>query len=96
MKENKLIEKFLASYQDETLTKGLQVKALKAALNSGKTTLTRTITPAWKRLSLAASIAAFAIGIIMSNQVFTDSQASDSDYWNFGETGLYSYVIAGE
>jgi molybdopterin-guanine dinucleotide biosynthesis protein len=96
MKDEKLIEKFLASYQEEVLTKELQVKALKAALNSGKTTLIRTITPAWKRLSLAASIAAFAIGIIMSNQVFTDSQTSDSDYWNFGETGLYSYVIAGE
>ena len=96
MREDKLIEKFLAGYQEEELAKELQEKALKAALNSGNTTLTRTITPAWKRLSLAASIVAFAIGIIMSNQVFTDSQTSESDYWNFGETGLYSYVVAGE
>ncbi|MCF7918321.1 MAG: hypothetical protein K9N06_00225 [Candidatus Cloacimonetes bacterium] len=96
LREDELINEILSSYQDEELPGYLREHTIRRALNSGHSAIIRTITPAWKRLSLAASIAAFAIGIMMSNQLFASNQSSESNYWTFGETGLYSYVVEGE
>lgn len=93
--ENKILETYLAGYEDEKLSQAFQDKIIRNAIASANGPKIVTITPAWKRLSLAASVAAFAIGIIMSNQVFTNSN-STYDSLSFESQGLYSYLVEGE
>ncbi len=96
LREERLITEFLSEYQDEELPAELRVRVLKNLVQSSDKTVIKIITPMWKRLSLAASIIAFALGIIMSNQVFSSDNTSEYANWNFGEAGLYSYLVEGE
>jgi len=79
--KERLVEDFLGGYCDEELSPEPVNIALAA--------------PLWKRLSLAASIIAFALGIILSNQVFA-SDINDYADWGLGDAGLYSYLVEGE
>ncbi|MCF7911142.1 MAG: hypothetical protein K9M99_01335 [Candidatus Cloacimonetes bacterium] len=101
MKDKKVISQtdqrlsdFLSTYQEEELTAEFQSRVFNNAINSSQSPGILRIAPMWKRLSLAASVAAFALGVIMSNQVFSSSTESSS--WSFGDTGLYSYLVEGE
>jgi len=91
---DKQLNEFLSAYQDEELSAELQIRVLHNAMNSVPAAKILKIAPVWKSLSLAASIAAFAMGMIMSNQVFSNS--TEYSDWSFGETGLYSYLVEGE
>lgn len=90
------LDKILAEYQPEELPPQLAAAALERAISSTAATTIVTIKPAWKRLSLAASVAAFALGLVMSNPVFASDKDSDYESWNFGDMGLYSFVLEGE
>ena len=94
MTDNK-IRDFLSAYQDEEVSVELRERVLDAVRNSSLSPIIIKLEPMWKRLSLAASIAAFALGVVMSNQVFASTSTSSSDL-SYGETGLYSYVMEGE
>lgn len=94
-KEFNQIDNFLAGYNEENLDPSLAQKVIAQAVSPKQSTRIITIKPAWKRLSLAASIAAFALGLVMSNLAF-ETQISDNSDWNFGEQGLYSYLLEGE
>jgi hypothetical protein len=91
---DKQLDGFLSAYQDEELSAELQIRVLHNAMNSVPAPEMLKIAPLWKSLSLAASIAVFALGVIMSNQVFSSS--TEYSDWSFGETGLYSYLVEGE
>ncbi len=96
LREEKLITDFLSEYQDEEVPAELRLKTLRNSVKFSDITVVKMITPMWKRLSLAASIIAFALGVIMSNQIFSSENNSEYANWNFGETGLYSYLMEGE
>lgn len=93
--ESKIVDAYLSGYKDEVLPESLQDRVIKQAIASSIRPKIINITPAWKRLSLAASVAAFAIGIIMSNQVFANNQNSYESY-SFENQGLYSYFVEAE
>lgn len=93
--ESKIVDAYLSGYKEEVLPQSFQERVVKQAMASSKEPRIINITPAWKRLSLAASVAAFAIGIIMSNQVFTTNQSSYDSY-SFENQGLYSYFVEAE
>lgn len=94
MRDNK-IRDFLSAYQEEDVPVELKERVLNAVRNPSLSPVIIKLEPMWKRLSLAASIAAFALGVIMSNQVFSSTSTSSTDL-SYGETGLYSYVMEGE
>jgi hypothetical protein len=94
-KEEKLskVDAFLAGYEEEALPAGFAEKVAQQAIRSAESSKIITIKPAWKRLSLAASVAAFAVGLLMSNPLFSTQKDNEYEEWNFGEQGLYSYLM---
>ena len=90
------LEAFLAGYKEESISETFKQKIIKEAIRETSSYMILSIKPAWKRLSLVASVAAFALGIVLSNQVFSNEQISNGSDWNFGDQGLYSYLMEDE
>jgi hypothetical protein len=93
--KERLVEDFLGGYCDEELSLQFAEKVMHNALLQSEPVNIALAAPLWKRLSLAASIIAFALGIILSNQVFA-SDINDYADWGLGDAGLYSYLVEGE
>lgn len=89
------VDDFLSGYQEEEVPENLQRQILMQARLSKNVSLVSKIEAKWKRLSLVASVAAFLVGIAMSNPVFADSSSTETASLNFGESSLYSYVMEG-
>lgn len=87
------VERFLQSYRDETLEIEFSEGVMKTAMKGKPKVMIRKLTSGWKRLSVAASIVAFTIGIILSNQTFGSNMDSSSESYAFADQGLYSYIL---